>query len=97
MFVKKWREMKIARGDLEEDVVVNPFRPPEWSALDFLQELADTGMQLNELHEVRKMFAETVLEDKEFYAGMDIPVCRPKDPRIIGEGWSQIISQFGLI
>ena len=36
-----------------EDDEVNPFRPPEWSALDFLQELADTGMQLNELHEVR--------------------------------------------
>ena len=44
--------MKIARGDLDEEEVVNPFRPPDWAALDYLQDLADTGMQLNELHEV---------------------------------------------
>ena len=68
-----------------EDDPVNPFRPPEWAALDFLQELADTGMQLKQLHEVRKLIAETVLEDKAYYAGMDIPVCRPKDPRIIDQ------------
>ena len=55
-FLKKWREMKIARGDLDEEEVVNPFRPPDWAALDYLQDLADTGMQLNELHEVRKLF-----------------------------------------
>ena len=73
-----------------EDDVVNPFRPPEWSALDYLQELADTGMQLNELQEVRKMFADTVLEDKAYYASMDIPVCRPKDPRIIGQKEKQL-------
>ena len=30
------------------------------------------------------MIAETVLEDKAYYASMDIPVCRPKDPRY---GW----------
>ena len=53
-FLKKWREMKIARGDLDEEEVVNPFRPPDWAALDYLQDLADTGMQLNELHEVRR-------------------------------------------
>ena len=27
------------------------------------------------------MLAETLLEDKAYYASMDIPVCRPKDPR----------------
>ena len=31
------------------------------------------------------MLAETVLEDKAYYASMDIPVCRPKDPRY---GWN---------
>ena len=68
-----------------EDVEVNLFRPPDFAALDFLQELADTGMQLNELDEVRRVMSETMLEDNVYYRNMDIPVCRPKDPRIIGQ------------
>ena len=37
------------------------------------------------------MLAETLLEDKAYYASMDIPVCRPKDPRC---GWNQLMHRL---
>ena len=37
------------------------------------------------------MMAETLLEDKAYYASMDIPVCRPKDPRY---GWNRWIKSY---